>query len=142
TLPCSSISRARGRTFSRAKSRAVRCASSCSSLSVRSNPVIGSVVVTMSVSMLLIRVEPDVAAIGVASVEVVALERADGAAGRFRTRVGAGDIVDPEPDDEAALRPHLGLGLAIVRVVDDDLCVLGLEPSRAALEIRLESGDL
>src|SRR5258705_547042 len=57
-------------------------------------------------------------------------------------RKGAGDVIDPEPDDEAALCAYLGLGLTIVRVVDDDLRVFRLEPGRAALEVRLEPGDL
>src|SRR5258705_3086862 len=142
TLPCSSISRARGSTFSRAKSRAVRWTSSCSSLRVRSKPVTVSVVVAMSVPMLLIRVEADVAPVGVASVEVVALERSDRAAGFLRARKGAGDVIAPEPDDEAALCAYLGLGLTIVRVVDDDLRVFRLESGLAALEVRLEPGDL
>src|SRR5256885_31487 len=75
TLPCSSISRARGNTFSRAKSRAVRWASSCSSVSARSKPVAASVVVAMAV--LLVRVDADIAAVGVAREEVVAVELAD-----------------------------------------------------------------
>src|SRR6185295_501577 len=96
----------------------------------------------MSVSVLLIRVEADVAAVGIASVEVVALERADRAARLFCARVCGCDVVDAEPDDEAALRAHFGLRLTIVRVMNDDLGVLGLQPCRSALKLRLEPGDL
>src|ERR1700682_2563303 len=146
TFPCSSISRARGRTFSRAKSRAVRWASCCSSVSARSKPVAVSVVVTVStmrlpsVSVVLIRVEADVAAVGVASVEVVALELADRAARGFRARIRAGDVVDAEPDDEPALSAHVRLRLAIVGVMHDDLRVVGREPGRARLGLRLQPG--
>src|SRR5712691_6714439 len=100
TFPCSSISRARGRTFSRAKSRAVRCASSCSSVSARSKPVAVSVVVAMAV--LLVRVDADVATVRVAGEEVVAVELADRPARGLGARVGRRDVVDAEPQHEAA----------------------------------------
>src|SRR6266849_8387079 len=123
TLPCSSISRACGSTFSRAKSRAVRCASSCSSVSERSKPVAVSVVVAMAV--LLIRVEADVAAVGVAGEEVVAVELADRAARGFGKRIRGRDVVDAEPQHEAALSADVRLGLPVVRIVHDELRVVG-----------------
>src|SRR5687767_4414710 len=142
TFPFSSISCARGSTLSRAKSRAVRCASSCSSVSARSKPAAISVVVVVPMSMLLIGVEADVAAVGIACEEVVAVELADRAARRLRARKCGGDIVDAEPDDEAALAAHIGLGLPVVGVVHDQLRVMSREPRRLTLGVALEPADL
>src|SRR2546427_7036121 len=128
TLPCSSISRARGSTFSRAKSRAVRCASSCSSVSARSKPVAASVVVAMAV--LLVRVDADVTAVGVAREEVVAVELADRPPRGLGARVRRCDVVDAEPEHEAALSAHIRLGLAGVGIVHAQLRVLGGGPGR------------
>src|SRR5687768_15338882 len=142
TFPFSSISCARGSTLSRAKSRAVRCASSCSSESARSKPAAISVVVVVPMPVLLIGVKADVAAVGVAREEVVAVELADRAAGGLGARERGRDIVDAEPHDEAALAAHIGLGLPVVRIVHDQLRVTGSEPGRVALSIALEPSDL
>src|SRR5258705_6958090 len=122
----SSISAAFGSTFSRAKSRAVRCTSSCSSLSVRSNPDVSVVVVvTMRV---LQRVDADVPAVGILRVEKISVELADRGARALRLLVGAAHVGDAEPDDEARLRAHLRRRLLIGGVVDHDLRVRGVEP--------------
>src|SRR5712692_6482582 len=131
-LPCSSISCARGSTFSRANLRAVRCASSCSGESARSKPSSLSVFVVVTMPMLLVRIEGYVPAIGVASEEVVAAELSDDRAGGLRASEYRTDVVHPEPHDEAALRADLGLGLAITGFMHDELRIRGVEPSGVA----------
>src|SRR6267142_2112512 len=122
----SSIPAAFGSTFSRAKSRAVRCTSSCSSLRVRSNPDVSVVVVvTMGV---LQRVDADVAAVRILRVEEVAVELADGGTHPLRLLVSAAHVGGTEPDHEAGLRAHLRRRLLIGGVVDHDLRVRGVEP--------------
>src|SRR5439155_6523201 len=99
-----------------------------------------SVVVAMAV--LLVRVEADVAAVGIAGEEVIAVELADRPARGLGARVGGRDVVDAEPQHEAALYAHIRLGLAVVGIVHDELRVLGSEPGRVGLRLRFESGDL
>src|SRR6266540_1107601 len=151
TLPCSSISCARGSTFSRAKSRAVRCASSCSSLSARSNPVVGSVRVTVSTvlvisvlvpSVLLVGIEAHVTPVGIAREEVIAAELAHDRAGGLRARERGADAVDAEPNDEAALPADFGLGLPVFRLVDDELRVRRVKPGRVVARLAGQSDDL
>src|SRR6267142_3727085 len=102
----SSISAAFGSTFSRAKSRAVRCTSSCSSLKLRSNPDVSVVVVvTMGV---LQGVDADVAAVRILRVEEVAMEFTDGGSRALRLLIGTAHVGDAEPDHEARLRADLG----------------------------------
>src|SRR6266542_2865286 len=141
TLPCSSISCARGSTFSRAKSRAVRCASSCSSLSARSNPVVGSVRVTVP-TVLLVGIEAHVTPVGIAREEVIAAELAHDRAGGLRARERGADAVDAEPNDEAALPADFGLGLPVFRLVDDELRVRRVKPGRVVARLAGQSDDL
>src|SRR4030081_1234541 len=123
TVPVSSMSCAIGRSFSVAKAGAVRWTSSCESVRARSNAApasAGSVLVVVVMAVLLIRVDADVPALGVAGEEVVALEFA----------------ADPEPDHEADLPAHLGRRLAIVRRVEHDVGIAGLQPAR----VRVRAG--
>src|SRR5688500_18414064 len=142
TFPFSSISCARGSTLSRAKSRAVRCASSCSSESARSKPAAISVVVVVPMSVLLIGVKADVAAVGAAREEVVAVELADRAASGLRARKRRRDIVDAEPHNEAALAAHIGLSLPVIGIVHGQLRVVRGQPGGVALSVALEPRDL
>src|SRR5437588_10609457 len=100
TFPCSSMSCAIGRSFPRAKSRAVRCTSACASVSSRSKAAPLSVLVVVAMAVLLVHVDPYVAPLGIAGEEVVAEEIADHGLRGARGVVGALDVVDPEPDDE------------------------------------------
>src|SRR5437763_13414671 len=127
TSLCSSISFARGRTLSRAKSRAVRWTSSCSAVSARSKPVVVSVLVVVAMPVLQ-RVDADVPAVRIAREEVVAEElRSGGGRGSRPVERGA-HVLDAEPDADARLFRDLRRGLTILGVVHDDLGVLGLEP--------------
>src|SRR6266542_25874 len=130
TLPCSSMSCAIGRSFSVAKSRAVRCTSSCDSVSERSNAAADSVLVVVVMPVLLIRVDADEPPLRVAREEVVALEFAHRRLRGLRLVEGAAHVVDAEPDHESGLRAHLGRRLAIVRCVKHEVGVLGLQPAR------------
>src|ERR671934_1000770 len=123
----SSICAAFGSTFSRAKSRAVRCTSSCSSVSERSKPAAVSVVVVVAMPLLQ-RVDPDVAAVGVAREEEVAEELRCERIRLARAVERRAHIGHAEPHDEAALSPDLLRRLPIVWIVDDDLRVRGVEP--------------
>src|SRR5258706_211778 len=137
---CSSIWAACGSTFSRAKSRAVRWTSSCSSLRVRSNPDVSVVVVvTMGV---LQGVDADVPAVRVLRVEEVAMELTDRGARALRLLVGAAHVGDAEPDHEARLRAHLRRRLLIGGVVDHDLRVRGVEPDRVTAIFTGEAKDV
>src|SRR5438105_9415463 len=127
TSLCSSMSFARGRTFSRANSRAVRWMSSCYDVSVRSKPVVVSVLVVVAMPVLQ-RVDADVPSIGVAREEVIA-EELGGGEGRALCAVECGaHVLDTEPDHETALFRDLGRRLAVLGVVHDDLRVLRFEP--------------
>src|SRR5712692_9843957 len=136
----SSISRARGRTLSVANSRAVRCASCCSSVSSRSK--LAAVSVCVAVAWLLTREEPDVPSVGVFREEEVSVQIADSAPGRPRARERGANVRDAEPRDEAALGAHLGIGLPVLRIVDQELQVFCLEPRRVALHVRRETRDV
>src|SRR5579859_954679 len=130
TLPCSSMSWAIGRSFSRAKSRAVRCTSACASVSARSKVAPVSVLVVVAMAVLLVHVDADVAALGIAGEEVVAEEVADHGLRGARLVVHVSDVVDAEPDDEAGLAAHFGRGLAVIGRVEHDIRVAGGEPAR------------
>src|SRR5437762_10620688 len=107
TFPCSSMSCAIGSSLSRAKSRAVRCTSACASVSSRSKAAPASLVVVVAMAVLLIHVDPDVAALRIAREEVVAVEIADHGLRAPRSVVHALDVVDAEPDHEATLAADL-----------------------------------
>src|SRR5437588_2673096 len=141
TSLCSSMSFARGRTFSRANSRAVRWMSSCSGVSVRSKPVVVSVLVVVAMPVLQ-RVDADVPAIGIAREEVVAEELRRGGGSGSRAVECRAHILDAEPDDEARLFRDLRRGLAILGVMHDDLGVLGLEPRGIVAGLAGDSEDL
>src|SRR6266849_5964719 len=128
TFLCSSISAAFGRTFSRAKSRAVRWTSCCSSLSERSKPDDSVVVVVAMV--VLQRVDADVPAVRILREEEVAMEFADRAAGALCLVVRRAHIGHAEPDDKAGLHANLGRRFGIAFVVHDDLRVRGVHPGR------------
>src|SRR5512135_1212401 len=141
TLFFSSISCAIGSTFSRAKSRAVRCTISCSGVSARSNPVAGSVLVV--VAMVVLQGEDaDVPAIRVAREEVVAVEVADDVAGALGTVECRDDVSDAEPHDEAALSADLGRRLAVGRLIQCHLRVLRVEPRLRRVVLAGEPCDL
>src|SRR4030081_1757630 len=109
TVPVSSMSCAIGRSFSVAKAGAVRWTSSCESVRARSNAApasAGSVLVVVVMAVLLIRVDADVPALGVAREEVVALELADSRLRGLGLVERRPHIVDAEPDDEADLPAH------------------------------------
>src|SRR5438067_26309 len=135
TLPCSSMSCAIGRSFSRAKSRAVRCTSACASVSSRSKAAPASVVVVVAMAVLLIHVDPDIAALRIAREEVVAVEVADDGLRAPRFVVDTFDVVDAEPDHEATLATDLRRRLAILGRVEHDVGVAGLEPARARIAV-------
>src|SRR5438132_10580599 len=126
TFPCSSMSCAIGRSFSVAKSRAVRRTSSCDSVSVRSNAASDSVLVVVVMAVLLIRVDADVPALGVAREELVALELADDRLRGLRLVERGSHVVDAEPDHEPDLSAHLGRRLAVVGPVEHHVGVLGV----------------
>src|SRR6266571_8156683 len=136
----SSIAAACGNTFSRAKSRAVRWTSCCSSLSVRSNPDVSVVVVVTMV--VLQRVDADVPAVRILREEEVAMELTDGAARARRLVVRGAHIGDPEPHHESRRRPDLLRRLAVVALVHHDLRVRGLEPCGIRAGIAREADDL
>src|SRR5256885_4521129 len=118
TAPFSSMSCAIGRSFSVAKSRAVRCTSDCDSVRVRSKAAPVSVLVVVAMSVLLVHVDADEPAFGIAREEVVTVEVADYGPGRAGLVVRALDVVDAEPHHEGALPADLGRGLAVVGRVE------------------------
>src|SRR5207249_4412038 len=138
---CSSISAALGSTFSRAKSRAVRCTSSCSAVRERSNPAAVSVVVVVAMAFLQ-RVDADVTSIGVAREEEVAEEFGCERTGAPRAIESRAHVGYPEPHDEARLPADLLRCLAMVRVVHDDLRVRGVEPHLFAAGLAAKPDDL
>src|SRR2546428_1230809 len=146
----SSICAAIGKTFSRAKSRAVFCTRACSSLSVRSKlslrawgpllPV--SVLVVVAMRMVLQRVYADVAAVRIAREEEVPEEVGRGRAELLGLVVRAAHVGDAEPDDECRLRADLLRSLHVTTVVHHDLGVRGLEPGRIVGRFAAQADDL
>src|SRR5258708_5173899 len=126
TWPCSSMSWAIGSSFSVANSRAVRWTSCCVSVSSRSKAASGSVVVVVAV--LLIRMDADEPPVRIAREEVVALEVPDDGLRGPRPLEGTAHVVHAEPHDEAGLLADLRRRLAVVRRMEHDVRVLGLEP--------------
>src|SRR5947208_484325 len=110
-FPCASMSCAMGRSCSVAKSRAVRRTSSCESVSARSKAapaLVGSVLVVMAMRVLLVHVDADVPAFGIAREEVVTVEVTDDGPRGSRLVERLLHVVDPEPDHESTLAAHLG----------------------------------
>src|SRR5438128_1726317 len=133
TFPFLSMSCAIGRSFSVAKSRAVRCTSSCDSVRERSNAAPASVVVVVAMSVLLTDVDADEPALGIAREEVVAVEIADDGLRRPGLVVRRFHVVHLEPHDESGLGADLGRRLAIVRRMKDHVGVAGLQPARVGI---------
>src|SRR4029078_5900446 len=145
----SSISAALGRTLSRANSRAVFCASSCSSVSETSNPASLRAwappppVLVLVVMLMVIRcVDADEPAVRIASEEVIPVEVADDAACALCPIVRCSHVEDPDTHDEAGLRPDLLRRLGRARLVHDDLRVRRIEPAGDRLHIPAQSHEL
>src|SRR5437868_3585188 len=112
TFLFSSMSAARGSTFSRAKSRAVFCTSACSSVSDRSKPASLPAGPVPAVSVLVVmvalrRVYADDATVWIAREEIVAVRIPYGPAGLTRGLERAIHVRHAEPHHEPALRAHL-----------------------------------
>src|SRR5258706_9751469 len=87
--------------------------------------------VVVAMGMLLVDVDADIPALGVAREEEVAEEVTDDRARLLGPVERAADVVDAEPHNEALLRAHLWWRFAIVGRVEHQVGVLGLEPARS-----------
>src|SRR5260370_34388842 len=122
-----------GSSFSVANSRAVRWTSCCVSVRSRSKAACGSVVVVVAMAVLLMRMDPDEPPVRIAREEVVALEVPDDGLRGARPLEGTADVVHAEPHDEAGLLADLLRRLTVLRRMEHDVRVLGLEPRRARI---------
>src|SRR5206468_8802287 len=117
--------------------------------SVRSKPVPSGLGAPAPFSVLVVvamvvlqRVDADEPAVRIAREEEVAVEVADHEALVARALVRRADVHDAEPHDDADLRSDLLGRLPVGRIVDDDLRVRCVEPSRVIARVAGQAHDL